>query len=398
MDFDNLDLQPTPSYDDEIDLFQLVETIWDGKWLIVAITAFFALGGVTAIKLMPTEHNGSVQIVPQSQAIVAEYTGLNAVLSSARDAHDARDARDARDASDVPGPVITAESLANDFNREFNDLNEVRAVLEQTSSKLAAFEGTKRERSQFLAGLARAYAVKAPGKNQAFSMLSYSRLNEDEAREVLEASLEKVFASVGRENHKRLVNLKNSLEVQIQTELESVEQEVAALIRTARFSSQARMAFLREQASIARELNIAEGATETFVNASADPKSLQATAEIPFYLRGYRAIEKELEILSGRSDDQLQYHIPELAELLQYKAVLEADPRVQQLDRLIEQIPLLSPEFRPVLIDLDLMEVTSAKKSMLILALSIVVGGMVAVLFVLIRSGYKNYQARKSST
>ena len=126
----------------------------------------------------------------------------------------------------------------------------------------------------------------------------------------MEASLQKVFASVGRENHTRLVNLKNSLEVQIQTELESVEQEIAALIRTARFSAQARMAFLREQAEIARELNIAEGATETFVNASADPKSLQATAEIPFYLRGYRAIEKELEILLGRSDDQLQYHIP----------------------------------------------------------------------------------------
>ena len=81
-----MDPQPTPSYDDAIDLFQLFETIWGGKWLIVAITAFCALGGVTAIKLMPTEHNGSVQIVPQSQAMVAEYTGLNAILSSARDA------------------------------------------------------------------------------------------------------------------------------------------------------------------------------------------------------------------------------------------------------------------------------------------------------------------------
>ena len=318
--------------------------------------------------------------------MVAEYTGLNAILSSGRDARDARDA--AR-------PVITAESLSDDFNREFNDLSEVRSVLEQTSSELADFGGTNRERNEFLAGLARAYSVNRPDKNQSLSTLAYSKVNEDEARKVLEQSLQKVFASVGRENHNRLINLKNSLEAQIQTELESVEQEIAALIRTARFSVQARMAFLREQAAIARELNIAEGATETFVNASADPKSLQATAEIPFYLRGYRAIEKELEILLGRSDDQLQYHIPELAELLRYRAVLESDTRVQQLSRLIGQLPLLSPEFRPVLIDLDLMEVTSAKKSMLILALSIVLGGMVAVLFVLIRSGYKNYQARK---
>ena len=179
-DFETLEPQPPPPYDDEIDLFQLFETIWDGKWLIVAITAVFALGGVAAIKLMPTEHNGSVQIVPQSQAMVAEYTGLNAILSSARDARDARDAS---------VPVITAESLADDFNREFNDLNEVRSVLEQLSSRFVEFDGTKRERAELLAGLARAYAVNAPGKNQSLSTLSYSEVNEDEARKVLEESL-----------------------------------------------------------------------------------------------------------------------------------------------------------------------------------------------------------------
>ena len=37
-----MDPQLTPPYDDEIDLFQLFETIWDGKWLIVAITALAA--------------------------------------------------------------------------------------------------------------------------------------------------------------------------------------------------------------------------------------------------------------------------------------------------------------------------------------------------------------------
>jgi len=38
---------PPPAYDDEIDLWQLWETIWSGRWLIIAITSLFAVGGVT---------------------------------------------------------------------------------------------------------------------------------------------------------------------------------------------------------------------------------------------------------------------------------------------------------------------------------------------------------------
>jgi uncharacterized protein involved in exopolysaccharide biosynthesis len=38
---------PPVAYDDEIDLWQLWETIWSGRWLIIAITSLFAVGGVT---------------------------------------------------------------------------------------------------------------------------------------------------------------------------------------------------------------------------------------------------------------------------------------------------------------------------------------------------------------
>jgi uncharacterized protein involved in exopolysaccharide biosynthesis len=38
---------PPAAYDDEIDLWQLWETLWSGRWLIIAITSLFAVGGVT---------------------------------------------------------------------------------------------------------------------------------------------------------------------------------------------------------------------------------------------------------------------------------------------------------------------------------------------------------------
>jgi hypothetical protein len=35
------------AYDDGIDLWELWDTVWSGRWLIIAITALFAVGGVT---------------------------------------------------------------------------------------------------------------------------------------------------------------------------------------------------------------------------------------------------------------------------------------------------------------------------------------------------------------
>ena len=42
------------AYDDEIDLWELWDTVWSGRWLIIAITSLFAVGGV-AYALMAQE-------------------------------------------------------------------------------------------------------------------------------------------------------------------------------------------------------------------------------------------------------------------------------------------------------------------------------------------------------
>jgi LPS O-antigen subunit length determinant protein (WzzB/FepE family) len=42
------------AYDDEIDLWALWDTVWSGRWLIIAITSLFAVGGI-AYALMAQE-------------------------------------------------------------------------------------------------------------------------------------------------------------------------------------------------------------------------------------------------------------------------------------------------------------------------------------------------------
>lgn len=53
-----------PAYDDEIDLWELWDTVWSGRWLIIAITALFAVGGVSYALLAQEWWRAEVVLAP----------------------------------------------------------------------------------------------------------------------------------------------------------------------------------------------------------------------------------------------------------------------------------------------------------------------------------------------
>ena len=57
-------------FEDEIDLLELWQVIWDGKWLIIAITAVFAVGSVIYALWLPDTYRTEVLLAP-----VAEENG-----------------------------------------------------------------------------------------------------------------------------------------------------------------------------------------------------------------------------------------------------------------------------------------------------------------------------------
>jgi uncharacterized protein involved in exopolysaccharide biosynthesis len=70
----------SPAYDDEIDLWELWETIWSGRWLIVAITGVFTLGGVTYALLAQEWHKADVVLAPAEKKSIggalSQFAGL----------------------------------------------------------------------------------------------------------------------------------------------------------------------------------------------------------------------------------------------------------------------------------------------------------------------------------
>ena len=124
------------------------------KWLIVAITALAAAIGVVTVKLTPNLHKGTVQIVSQSPGYIAGFAGLAPLLGSENIV--TGEDGNIQIVRGQLSPVITAESLSADFSREFNDYNEVRAVIESQTDLLSEFEGTEQEED----GVARFHRTK----------------------------------------------------------------------------------------------------------------------------------------------------------------------------------------------------------------------------------------------
>jgi uncharacterized protein involved in exopolysaccharide biosynthesis len=70
-------------YDDEIDLWELWETIWEGRWLIVVITGAFIIGGITYALLAPERYRADVVLAPAEKKSIGgalgQFSGLAAL-------------------------------------------------------------------------------------------------------------------------------------------------------------------------------------------------------------------------------------------------------------------------------------------------------------------------------
>ena len=62
---------------DEIDLIELIEIIWDGKWLITAITAAFAILFVGILFQIPPSFEARIDIAALDNTQIASFAPLN---------------------------------------------------------------------------------------------------------------------------------------------------------------------------------------------------------------------------------------------------------------------------------------------------------------------------------
>jgi len=200
-------------------------------------------------------------------------------------------------------------------------------------------------------------------------------------------------------------------------QLEDVQTQIKNVVVDYERTTTDRLAFLREQAAIARKLGVAKNTIEAQTFSAQNGMVANVKTDTPFYLRGFEAIEKEIELIESRDDKGA--FTSGLVELEQKKRALEQDKTLQRveknkefLDALVElekkvrqleqdktleraealfaDTPVMrADDFSAVLMTVAATEFESKSKRMLMLAMAVVLGGLVGTVYVLIANAMR---------
>ena len=428
-----------PHYEDEIDLVELAQTVWEGKWKIVAVVAFSVLSvfGYQTFQPQPN-FDASTEIKPITSVAAERYRQSNALGFF----------------------EITPNTLLNLYIEQLDE----RTLFEEAIRKYQLLDFERYEDKQAyeeaVIALASSIEILPPinidgaekGDVRRFwtigieynddakwkSVLSFVDSNANQSVQRILQQRFQTSLSVAKQKQMfelediqtQMVNAKRDFDKEMAEfelkqgfQLEDVQTQIDNALADYERKTSDRLAFLLEQAAIARKLGVAKNTIEAQMFSAQNGVVANVKTDTPFYLRGYEAIEKEIELIELRKD--IKAFIGGLFELEQKKRSLEQDRTLQRveknkayLDSLIElekkerqieqnktleraeslfnSTPIVSTEdFSAVSVTVDATAFETKSKKMLMLALAVVIGGMIGVVYVLISSAVRN---RKQQT
>ena len=336
----------SPLYDDEIDLIALFKIIWDGKIKILLITIISFFVGLVYNSQIPVNYKNSLTINPSkpNEFLKLENTNdlLKSNISNKSNQSNLLNQLNQLNQSDQSNQLYLARFISelDDYEEFLTIIKNIKKVQEHLSK--LNIEDQEKELFKY----AKSLEIVFPKKNEQNYIINFTWHNSEEAQKILQDTLNLTSK-----------NLKERIDLELE---QMVEFEKRLLLNADRI----RLDYLSEQSAIAKELNIVDNQIDN-VNLSQSNVSLNInTADIAYYLRGYKAIDKEIELIENRDHQNLKFIEQEINDLK-------------------------NKEIEFVKYNVYLMDHISLKNTKLILVISILLGLIIGIFYVLISNAFK---------
>ncbi|MCU8006065.1 Wzz/FepE/Etk N-terminal domain-containing protein [Shewanella sp. SM87] len=120
---------PQITSDDEIDLRELFSVIWQGKWLIIAITAVFAIGAVIFAIKQPNIYKSEALLAPASEEQGGGLSGLASQFGGLASLAGVNlGAKGGADKTELAIEVLKSRQFTSDFIQRHNILADLMAA------------------------------------------------------------------------------------------------------------------------------------------------------------------------------------------------------------------------------------------------------------------------------
>jgi LPS O-antigen subunit length determinant protein (WzzB/FepE family) len=365
---------PANELDDEISLVDLIQTVWDGRWLIALVTSVSVTVGALFAFLVPKSYEAQLDIKPIPTTVSQPYAELNAIGYFKVEPgtlfqlflEDLTLRRSLVEAIKKYGYITRA---SGETDQKFEERVLTTAYdFELNPPTDKDDKRTKDRRTDWSIS----FKTQDPELAQVVLTTALGTSNQS-VQSLLKTRFEQQVAISSRANRYALEDLRLNLN----NTIEDYDKQVRN-----------RLAFLREQAAIARSLNIAKNTIEAQAFQGAASSVVNVKTESPFYLRGYEAIEKEIQLLGTRKGKK--EYIDALIDIEKKTRDIEQSRLIDRAKVAFDNSPIAKGPFQAAFFDIAATEFKSKIKPVMVMALALMAGLFVGVLVVFLRKALAN--------
>jgi LPS O-antigen subunit length determinant protein (WzzB/FepE family) len=328
---------------DEIDLIEVIINICNNKLKIAAITVILMVLSAALYFIIKPPFKAQTEILPITIFENNLYSAYNSLLAPQSESDDEK---------------ILTEQRLNKINRNYL----LNLFLEELQTKEIVIEAIKKyqlineskfdDEDEYLEAVEK-YAltldllrpINVDGSQRGETRLNWTIEFEINDQENWENALSYIDNEINQNIQNYLaenfsVTLDN-LKLLDQFKLEDLNQKIEFAKNDYDIETSNRLAFLNEQSSIARELNIKNNTleVENFNTSSGGVISNLQTAK-PYYMRGYSMIEKEIELIESRNNKDA--FTKNLLDLEKQKRNLLEDKSLDRIKQLFNSTPIVN--------------------------------------------------------
>ena len=338
--------------DDEIDLFELFQTIWRGRWLVISVIALSLGLAFAYLKVTPNKFTAELSLSPN--------TNIDTELS-----------------------VVKFNLLNNIQLSDSYFMSALSSQLQKANVKSAAFDKYNASKTS-QDNLDAIGELSTHAKNESISLQLKSNNQFD-----LDAFFETLI-SIGIEQVK--TELKSASEKAFDIKVIETAADKEAKLNKITFAQITNannitniIHQLKLQAQIARTLEIPYP-SETWITGD--------VISIKPYLLGYKAIDAEIAVLTASLEDSSNHSYQNLF-LEREVELIEKEISPKHRDDMRSALnQVINEDFKFVDYDLATISIKMEKKPALILALSLVLGTFLGVLIVLLKNAINTRQSQ----
>ena len=275
---------PQQFEDDTIDLYELWNTLWKKKWLIIAVTVIAALGSVVYALNAPQIYKAEALLLPPK---AKDVQSLNLK----------QNLREARQVGEIFTPLPIRREVFTTFKNNLSSRTlQKKFIKEKGLMELLAPDRTQETRDENIyEGFANMFKIKIfTIENEEKTSFSMEWDNPLIAAEWINSYIKFIDTETIRV---LVVNMQNSIAVQVR----DIEYKVGSKRKMAKQRREDQIFRFDEAAIIARSLGVRDRIDVT--NVVQNNQLNSSTSSTPLYYRGFRALSSESETLKNRKSD-----------------------------------------------------------------------------------------------